>query len=97
MINKVLGTPISTQVVHNAVPTNKPSQNFADLLKEAINEVNRQQVESEQLSQKLVTGEVQDIHQVMIASQKASISLSLAIQVRNKVVEAYQEIMRMPL
>jgi flagellar hook-basal body complex protein FliE len=97
MINKVLGSPISNQVLQSTAPSNNPSQNFAELLKDAINEVNRQQVESEQLSQKLVTGEVQDIHQVMIASQKASISLSLAIQVRNKVVEAYQEIMRMPL
>ena len=55
------------------------------------------QNESEKMTSQLVTGEVQDIHEVMIASQKASISLQLTVQVRNKVVEAYQEVMRMQL
>ena len=49
------------------------------------------------MTNKLITGEVEDLHQVMIAAQKASITLDLTIQVRNKVVEAYQEIMRMQM
>ncbi|MGB3261796.1 flagellar hook-basal body complex protein FliE, partial [Paenisporosarcina sp.] len=51
----------------------------------------------DKLTNQLVTGEVKDIHEVMIASQKASLSLQLTVQVRNKVVEAYQEVMRMQL
>jgi flagellar hook-basal body complex protein FliE len=70
---------------------------FGDIFKKALGEVQAAQNESEKLTSQLVTGEVQDIHEVMIASQKASLSLQLTLQVRNKVVEAYQEVMRMQL
>lgn len=70
-------------------------QGFGDIFKKALNEVNTLQKESDQLTNKLVTGEVNDISEVMIAAQKANLSLQLTIQVRNKAVEAYQEIMRM--
>ncbi|AKS38043.1 flagellar hook-basal body protein FliE [Anoxybacillus gonensis] len=79
---------------HSIEPA-KAQQAFSQFLKEAINEVNRQQIESDQLTTKLVKGENIDLHTVMIASQKASISLQLALEVRNKVIEAYQEVMRM--
>ena len=68
---------------------------FDDVLKNALKEVNEAQNVSDQKTHQLVTGEVQDIHEVMIASQKASLSLQMTMQVRNKVVEAYQEVMRM--
>ncbi|MBW3113875.1 flagellar hook-basal body complex protein FliE [Bacillus sp. MCCB 382] len=73
------------------------SDNFSQLLKNSIDEVNKMQVQSDQLTEKLVRGENVDLHQVMIASQKASITLQTTMEVRNKVVEAYQEIMRMPM
>lgn len=73
----------------------KSTQSFQQLLSQAIQDVNAKHVEAEQMTQKLMTGEIQDVHQVMIAAQKASLSLQLTVQVRNKVVEAYQEIMRM--
>lgn len=84
---------------HLAKPaTSKAAQpSFAQYLLDAIKQVNQYQLEAEQMTQKLAAGEITDLHQVMIAGQKASISLQLAIQVRNKVVEAYQEIMRMPV
>jgi len=68
---------------------------FADTLKQALGEVNRLQVEADQASVALVTGGAKDLHQVVIATEKAGLALQLAIQVRNKVLEAYQEIMRM--
>ena len=55
----------------------------------------RAQVQSDELTNKMANGENVDLHTVMIASQKASISLSATLEIRNKVVEAYQEIMRM--
>ncbi|RIW36404.1 flagellar hook-basal body complex protein FliE [Bacillus salacetis] len=72
-------------------------QNFADFLKTSIEEVNASQKESDMLTEKLVRGENVDLHQIMVASQKASITLQTTMEVRNKVVEAYQEIMRMPM
>lgn len=71
--------------------------NFGQLLKKTIEEVNQTQIQSDRMTEKLVRGENVDLHQVMIASQKASITLQTTMEVRNKVVEAYQEIMRMPM
>lgn len=77
--------------------TSEAQQNFGDYLKTAINEVNADQVQSDVLTQKLALGQDVELHDVMIAAQKASISLNATMEVRNKVVEAYQEIIRMPV
>ncbi len=68
---------------------------FSHLLKDAINNVNESQKTSDIMTEKLIKGENVDLHQVMIASEKASVSLQTTLQIRNKVIEAYQEIMRM--
>ncbi len=68
---------------------------FSELLKAAIERVNALQNESAEMNKKLALGEVEDIHQVMIAGEKAAIALELTIEIRNKVVEAYQSIMRL--
>lgn len=68
---------------------------FGDVFKNALKEVSAAQNVSDKKTDQLLTGEVKDVHEVMIASQKASLSLQMTMQVRNKVVEAYQEVMRM--
>ncbi|MFP3358496.1 flagellar hook-basal body complex protein FliE [Planococcus sp. SIMBA_143] len=68
---------------------------FGDVFKHALKEVSAAQNVSDKKTDQLLTGEVKDVHEVMIASQKASLSLQMTMQVRNKVVEAYQEVMRM--
>jgi len=70
-------------------------QDFASVLKESIEKVNDAQMASDSLTTKLANGGDVELHDVMIASQKASITLSATLEVRNKVVEAYQEVMRM--
>lgn len=72
-------------------------QSFGAFLKDAIQDVNSKQIKSDELTQKLILGENVDLHNVMIAAQKASIALNATMEVRNKVVEAYQEIIRMPV
>lgn len=72
-------------------------EGFAETLKGALQEVNRTQLKSEVLGQALALGQVEHLHDVMIAAQEATIALQTAIQVRNRVVEAYQEIMRMQI
>jgi flagellar hook-basal body complex protein FliE len=72
-------------------------QNFGDLLKNAIENVNTKQNESDLMTQKLITGGNVELHDVMISAQKAKVALSATMEVRNKVVEAYQEIIRMPV
>ncbi|UQD51704.1 flagellar hook-basal body complex protein FliE [Bacillus methanolicus] len=70
-------------------------QKFATVLKEQIDKMNEAQNQSDLMTEKLARGENVDLHQVMIAAQKASITLQATIEIRNKVIEAYQEVMRM--
>ncbi len=71
--------------------------NFSKILKDAIYEVNDQQIKSEVMNQKLAIGEVDNLHDVVIASEKAELALNLTIEIRNKLVDAYNELMRMQI
>jgi flagellar hook-basal body complex protein FliE len=68
---------------------------FGEWLNRSIQTVNGMQVEADTAAQKLVTGENKDIHGTMITMQKASIALELMMEVRNKIISAYDEIRRM--
>jgi flagellar hook-basal body complex protein FliE len=73
----------------------KGEAGFGEILKEAISTVNELQKQSDQEIQKLMTGESQDLHTTIIAVQKADLSFQMMMQVRNKIVQAYQQIMGM--
>ncbi len=68
---------------------------FADTLKEAVENVNQLHLHADQKAQELATGKTDDIAGVMIATEKADIALRAMVQVRNKIIDAYQEIMKM--
>lgn len=68
---------------------------FADTLKEAVNSVNQLSLDADAKAQALATGKTDDIAGVMIATEKADIALRAMVQVRNKIIDAYQEIMKM--
>ncbi len=68
-----------------------------NFLKELVSEVNKYQKEATESVEKFVTGGSIGIHDVMIALEKADLSLQFLVQLRNKLLEAYQEIMRMQL
>lgn len=83
---------------NNVKASSSPSEaqkNFGSFLKDSIDKVNETQVRSDMMAQKLARGENVELHEVMIASQKASITLTATMEIRNKVIEAYQEVMRM--
>lgn len=69
--------------------------NFKTLLSDALNKVNNVQIDSQIATQRMARGENIDLHDVMITAQKANLLLQTTVEVRNKVVEAYQEVMRM--
>lgn len=97
MINSVsLMSPMQVnEASKTAVSSSEMQQNFSNALKDAIAKVNDQQIQSDVATNKLINGENIELHEVMIASQKASVTLNTTIEIRNKVIEAYQEIMRM--
>jgi len=68
---------------------------FGEVLKDSINKVNSLQLEADEAIKSFAKGESKDIHETMIAVQKADISFRMMMQIRNKIVEAYQEVMRM--
>lgn len=86
-------TQATTQM--KTVTSAEAQETFANTLKDAIANVNTQQVQSDSMTEKLINGGDIDLHEVMITSQKASITMSATMEIRNKAVEAYQEIMRM--
>ena len=68
---------------------------FGDFLKQSIKEVNELQNEADKSITDFATGQTKDIHEVMMSVQKADLSFRLMQQIRNKLVGAYNEIMRM--
>lgn len=70
---------------------------FLDSLKSAIGNVNDAQREAGRAVDALMTGDTQDIHRTMVALQQADVSFQLMMQVRNKLVTAYEEIQRMQI
>ncbi len=75
--------------------TKKAGPGFADLLKGAVEKVNAMQHEAGRLEDAVAKGENVNIHQAVIAGEKAGLSFKMMMQVRNKMLEAYEEIMRM--
>ncbi|CCQ97483.1 Flagellar hook-basal body complex protein FliE [[Clostridium] ultunense Esp] len=75
----------------------KNDNQFSLFLNKALDRVNELQLESDEYKRLLITGDVDNLHDVAIAQEKANISLQLTLSIRNKVVEAYREIMRMQI
>ena len=73
------------------------SVSFKNLLMDALYNVNALEQESAKLTEDFIAGRTDSIHSVLIAAEKATISLQFITEVRNKVLEAYQEIMRMQI
>ena len=97
MINKVNGlTPqILPDGEKKAQQTQKSNQgDFLNTLNGFLKDVNQIQKESGESVEKLASGDITNIHDVMVAVEKASVSFELMMEIRNKVIEAYREVMR---
>ena len=86
-----------------AVPNTSPDKSgrpgqdtpcFSDMLNQSISDVNRLQLEADQAVKDFTLGKSSGIHETMIALEKADISFQLLMQVRNKLISAYEVIMR---
>ena len=71
--------------------------NFKDMLKDSLDKLNEKQVESNNITNEFVSGGDVEIHEMMLSMEEAKMSLQLAIQVRNKVVDAVKELTNMQL
>ncbi|MGC7870282.1 flagellar hook-basal body complex protein FliE [Desulfosporosinus sp. SYSU MS00001] len=95
--------PISSASTENntALPSGDGAQkagtDFAKFLNDALGQVNALQDNADKASLQLASGQIQDVSTAMVALEKANLSLSLTVEVRNKVLDAYHQIMNMQM
>lgn len=70
-------------------------QNFSDILRDSVQKVNEYQTQADTAIKELVAGRSKNIHETMLAIERADSALKLAMSVRNKILDAYKEVMRM--
>lgn len=85
----VVGTP--------GTPETGSTKTFGEFLQDSISQVNNLQVEANTAMEKLASGESQNLHETLLAVEKADIAFRTMNQVRSKVIDAYREIMRMQI
>ena len=78
-----------------SVPSSPGTVSFEELLSSSMKEVNALQQESDEMIRRLATGDVEDISEVVLASSRAEVALKLFMELRNKFVDAYQQLSRM--
>lgn len=95
--------PINSIINNNRIIDSNEKSNlangsdFSNVLQNALNDVIEDVNKAEELSIKAATGEIEDLSELTIAMEKASLGIQLTVEVKNKVIEAYQEIMRMQI
>jgi len=77
--------------------TRKNGVSFQQMLSNLVNKVDQLEKNADYSVQKLITGDEENIHQVMIAAEEANLAFQLMMEIRNKLIEAYKEIMRMQI
>ncbi len=97
----------STPIISGSLPlelrspdtsnVSKTTEGFSDILNATIDQVNGAEIKSNDAIGALSTGKAENLHGVMIALEEADISLRMLVQMRNKALEAYNEILRLQL
>lgn len=92
---------VPAQAVESIGSIQSPAQNksadFGSVLTSAIAQVQQQSTNAEQSIQRFLSGQGEELHNVAVATQRAEIAFDMGMQIRNKIVSAYQEIMKMQL
>jgi flagellar hook-basal body complex protein FliE len=96
-----IDSPISISLqppkVSDTSAVSKSAAGFGDMLSSMMGKVNETQINGDQAIEKLQSGDAKHLHEVMIAVEEADISLRMLVQMRNKALTAYEEIMRMQI
>ena len=87
--------PLAAQLKTPALEQKTETSSFGSMLQDSLNEVNDLQVKADRSVEDLVSGRSKNIHETMINISKADIAFRMTMQIRNKVIDAYQEVMRM--
>ena len=94
----ISATKVAREMQANGLSAPSPAadgKGFGEMLKDSFEKVNQNQAEADRAAKELVAGRSKNVHETMLTIERADMSLKLAMQVRNKILEAYREIMRM--
>ncbi len=94
-INDIYNNDQNTTKVSAMTSNNQGMPNFDNLVGDFFNQVNQQQFSSHNLAERFVKGEDVELHEVMIAGEKAKTSLDLLVEIRNKTIDMYRELTRL--
>jgi flagellar hook-basal body complex protein FliE len=97
----ITNIPVSSEI-RNIGGITRPKEDvaspgFAEQLKTFVKSVNTEMANSEKISADFAAGRINNIHETMLASEKAAIAFRLVGSIRERVLEAYHEVMRMPM
>ncbi len=96
-INSLASLSLSATRQADTSDVSQAKSGFGDILSSTLKSVNNAQIAGDTAIQKLQTGEAKHLHEVMIAVEEADVSLRMLVQMRNKALTAYEEIMRMQI
>ncbi len=99
---KAMPSQINAEKINSAQKAEKSqyannAENFSEIMNKALDAVDIANKNAVNNSQSLLTGQSQQLHSVVLAAEKADIALQMTMQIRNKALDAYQEIMRMQI
>jgi flagellar hook-basal body complex protein FliE len=92
ILQSIISAPFELKTNFSPVKRD-PLMDFKEILNKSIDKLNRELLRADQMAQDMMLGKI-DVHQAMIAIEQAHLSLRLMIQIRNKIIAAYEEIMR---
>jgi len=100
-MNPVRINPVIQSVGHQFIkpPEVKPTpkeESFGSFLKSAVQDVTELQKNAAEVEKKFLNGEITDVHEVMLAAQEASVAFEMLMEIRNKLLDSYREIIRTP-
>jgi flagellar hook-basal body complex protein FliE len=91
------GDPFEGRAPRRTLGMESSGRTFADMVKNAISDVDLQHKTAEKQVDDIVSGKSENVHEAMISMQKASLSFQLMMEIRNKALETYQELSRMQM
>jgi len=100
MANSIAGIGAGVPIIPIRMPEATPAAEagvFSGVLAEAIGRVEQYRTGAEQATERFLSGEGEDLHKVVMETQRAELAFDMFLQMKNKVVQAYQEVMRMQL
>jgi flagellar hook-basal body complex protein FliE len=94
---ELLGTSLGSKSILEPDQSQVPSGNFFEYLNNALQSVDNLQKDASAGAQKLALGDEEYLHNTVLAYERASLALQLTLEIRNRIVEAYQELMRIQM